>query len=110
MKILNLISLVVLISFWACAARQGGKAENYALVQDSVFNRIEAGIEQAFIKSISSDDMTYLDKIYNQLKTSPNPQSKGLSTYWMAHIHFKKAIVYIKNDDKKIVKKPLIKA
>ncbi len=105
MKILNVISLVVLVSFWACAAKQEGETENYALVQDSVFNHIEISIEQAFIKSISTDDMAYLDKIYDQLKNNPNPQSKGLGTYWMAYIYFKKAIVYIKNSDKKNSKK-----
>ncbi len=68
---------------------------------DSVLVNIESKVENAFIKSISTNEMSHIEDMYNNLKDLDKEKPNDLIKYWMAYTAYKQAICYIKTGDKK---------
>ncbi len=100
-KITLLSLFACTISSYTCQTNsEAASPEDYTAVQDSLLYHIESKLENAFIKSVSSNEHSYLDKMLAMLASGKTEQNKDLTTYWMALAYYKKAIVYINNRDK----------
>lgn len=77
------------------------QVEDYmATSGDTLLNNVQAKIDQAFISSITSNDMTALSKIYTDLDKLNTQNPNSLINYWMAYTAYQEAICYIKQGDK----------
>ena len=69
------------------------QVEDYmATTGDTLLNNVQAKIDQAFISSIMSNDMTALSKIYTDLDKLNTQNPNSLINYWMAYTAYQEAI------------------
>lgn len=74
---------------------------------DSLLVDIQAKIEQKFIQSIASDDLTAINEMANTLAELDKKQPNNLIKYWQAYTAYKQSICYIKMGDKNNSKKAI---
>ena len=67
---------------------------------DELLNNIQAKIDQAFMSSIMSNDLSALNDIYSELKQLNEKNPNNLINYWMAYTNYQQAICYIKKGDR----------
>lgn len=74
--------------------------EYMASSNDTLLNNVQAKIDQAFISSIMSNDMSTLENIYAELTALNATKPNSLINYWMAYTAYQEAICHIKQGDR----------